>query len=164
MSRTAGEALPAALQRLLDGTDLEGSAGLTVQLLTVDESGWPRVALLSAGEVLATGPRAIALALWPDGTSAANLGRSGRATLALVHAGAGWYVRCAALREADLGLDDGRALAAFALRVQEVLEDAVPYAELTGGIAFRLADPGRTLAAWRAASDALRRRRDQTGV
>jgi len=47
----------------------------TVQLLTVDESGWPRVALLSAGEVLATGPRAIALALWPDGTSGRRAGR-----------------------------------------------------------------------------------------
>ena len=164
MSRTAGDTLPAPLQRLLDGTDLEGRAGQTVQLLTVDAAGWPRVALLSAGEVLAAGPREIALALWPDATSAANVGRSGRATLALVHAGAGWYVRCGARREADLRLDDGRSLAAFALRVEEVLEDAVPYAELTGGIAFRLADPGRTLAGWRAVMDALRRRRDQTGV
>lgn len=163
MSRTAGDALPAAILGLLDGTDLDRKAGLTVLLLTVDEAGWPRVAMLGAGEVLATGPRTLGVALWPEGTSAANLGRTGRATLALVHAGAGWYVRCRARREADLRLADGRGLAAFALGVEEVLEDAVPYAELTSGIAFRLEDPERTLAAWRAVIGALRGRA-QTGV
>ena len=113
--------------------------------------------MLSAGEVLAVGPREIGLALWPDGTSAANLTRAGRATLALVHAGAGWYVRCVARREADLSLAGGRRLAAFVLAVDEVLVDDVPYAELTTGIEFRLAEPERTLATWRAVVDALRR-------
>jgi hypothetical protein len=158
MSRTAGSELPAAIRRLLDGAELERAIGLTVLLLTVDEAGWPRVAMLSAGEVLAAGPREIGLALWPGSASAANLARAGRATLALVHAGAGWYVRGAARREADLELADGRRLAAFALAVVEVLEDVVPYAELTGGIEFRLAEPERTLAAWRGVLDALRRR------
>jgi hypothetical protein len=130
---------------------------MTVLLLTVDEAGWPRVAMLGAGEVLAVGPREVGVALWPEGTSAANLTRAGRATLALVHAGAGWYVRCAARREADLQLEDGRRLAAFVLFVEEVLEDVVPYAELTTGIEFRLAEPERALAAWRAVVDALRR-------
>src|SRR5215831_6527614 len=157
MSRSAGRELPPPIRDLLDGTDLERAGGLTVLLLTVDEAGWPRVAMLSAGEVLAAAPREIGVALWPDGTSAANLTRAGRATLALVHAGSGWYVRCAARREADLGLDGGRALAAFVLDVEEVLEDVVPYAALTTGIEFQLAEPERTLAAWRAVVDALRR-------
>jgi hypothetical protein len=157
VSRRVGRELPPAIRQQLDGSDLERAAGLTVLLLTVDEAGWPRVAMLSAGEVLAVGPREIGLALWPDGTSTANLARAGRATLALVHSGAGWYVRCAARREVDLGLADGRRLAAFVLAVEEVLADVVPYAELTTGIEFQLAEPERTLAAWRAVVDALRR-------
>jgi hypothetical protein len=156
VSRSVGRELPPAIRQQLDGSDLERAAGLTVLLLTVDEAGWPRVAMLSAGEVLAVGPREIGLALWPDGTSAANLTRAGRATLALVHSGAGWYVRCGARREADLALADGRRLAAFALAVDEVLADVVPYAELTTGIEFQLGEPERTLAAWRAVVDALR--------
>jgi len=157
VSRSAGHELPPAVRQQLDGSDLARAAGLTVLMLTVDEAGWPRVAMLSAGEVLAVGPREIGVALWSDGTSAANLTRAGRATLALVHAGSGWYVRCTARREADLGLDGGRALAAFVLDVEEVLEDVVPYAALTTGIEFQLAEPERTLAAWRAVVDALRR-------
>jgi hypothetical protein len=157
MSRSAGHELPPPIRQLLDGTDLERASGLTVLLLTVDQTGWPRVAMLSAGEVLAVAPREIGIALWPDGTSAANLTRACRATLALVHGGSGWYVRCAAGRDADLRLPDGRRLASFALAVDEVLEDTVPYAELTGGIRFRLAEPERVVASWRAVVDALRR-------
>ncbi len=156
MSRSAGRELPEAVRALLDGTRLEEAAGLTVLLLTVDEAGWPRVAMLSAGEVLATGPRALRLALWPGSSSTANLARSRLATLALVHDGAGWYLRCAARRDEDLALPDGRRLASFALRVEEALEDVVPYAELTGGIGFRLTEPERALGAWREAVAAMR--------
>lgn len=156
MSRSAGNELPPAIGELLGGEDLERALGLTVLLLTVDTAGWPRVAMLSAGEVLAVGPRALRLALWPDSASAANLERTGRATLAMVHAGAGWYLRCAGRRQADLALPGGRLLASFALTVEEALEDAVPYAELTHGIEFRLADRERTLAAWRDAVRAMR--------
>jgi hypothetical protein len=156
MSRSAGRSLPAAVRGLLDGTRLEQAAGLTVLLLTVDEPGWPRAAMLSAGEVLATGPRELRLALWPDSSSTANLARSRIATLALVHGGAGWYLRCRARRHGDLALPGGRRLAGFALQVDEVLEDRVPYAELTGGIGFRLVDPERTLEAWREAVAAMR--------
>ncbi len=152
----AGNALPAAVREVLGGTDLERAVGLTVLLLTVDEAGWPRVAMLSAGEVLATGDRDLRLALWPDSSSTANLERRRLATLALVHGGAGWYLRCTARREADLALPGGRRLWSFALKVEEVLEDAVPYAELTGGIGFRLTEPHLVLAAWREAVSAMR--------
>jgi len=157
VSRRVGTELPGPLQRLLGGADLERASGLTVLLLTVDGAGWPRVAMLSAGEVLATAPRAIRLALWPDSSSAANLARAGRGTLALVEGGAGWYVRCRASRDGDLLLPGERRLASFALAVEEVLEDVVPYAELTGGIEFRLTEPDRALAAWRATVAAMRR-------
>jgi hypothetical protein len=156
MSRSAGREVPGAVRALLDGTRLDEAVGLTVLLLTVDEAGWPRLAMLSAGEVLVMGPRTLRLALWPHSASTANLARSTRATLALVHGGAGWYLRCSARRRPDLALPGGRLLAGFELLVTEALEDVVPYAELTGGISFRLADPERVLAAWREAVAAMR--------
>lgn len=156
MSRSVGNQVPAALCELLAGERLEDAVGLTVLLVTVDIDGWPRLAMLSAGEVLANGPRRLRLALWPGSTSTANLTRGGRATLSLVHGGAGWYLHCSARRSRDLELPGGRLLAGFALTVEEVLEDAVPYAELTAGITFRLTEPERVLASWREALTALR--------
>lgn len=59
MSRSAGNELPAGVRELLDGSAIEAATGATVLLLAVDDTGWPRVAMLSAGEVLATMPPAI---------------------------------------------------------------------------------------------------------
>jgi hypothetical protein len=156
VSRPAGNELPAGVRELLDGSALERATGPTVLLLTVDDTGWPRVAMLSAGEVLAAGPREVRVALWPDSRTTANLAATGRATLALVHAGAGWYLRCAAGGRADLAAGGGRSLAAFVLTVEETLEDVVPYAELVSGVAFRLTEPDRVLPVWREVVRALR--------
>lgn len=156
MSRSAGNEVPPALATALDGSRLEAAAGLTVLLLTVDADGWPRLAMLSAGEVLAAGPRSVRLALWPDSRTTANLDRSEKATLAAVLDGAGWYLRCTARRQPDLVLSGGRRLVSFGLTVEEALEDVVPYAELTTGIRFRLLEPDRILPAWREAVAAMR--------
>src|SRR5262245_34788838 len=131
MSRPAGNQLPAAVRDLLSGDRLEDVVGFMAQLITVDGDGWPRVALLSPGEILATGPRRLRLALWPGSNTTANLTRAGRATLALVHEGASWYFRCSARRSRDMELPGGQNLAAFALIVDEALEDATPDARLT---------------------------------
>jgi hypothetical protein len=44
------------------------------------------------------------------------------------------------------------------LRVEDVQEDAVNYAELTSGIRFRLHDPEAVVARWQQTIDALRSR------
>jgi hypothetical protein len=155
VSRSAGDALPEAVRRRLDGDELSSVVGFTVLLLTVDPEGWPRVAMLSAGEVLATSARTLRLALWPESATTANLTRSGRATLVLVEGGAGWYFLCSARRRADLMLP-GRCLASFELRVEKALEDVVPYAQLTTGVTFHLTEPERTMATWAETLAALR--------
>lgn len=76
---------------------------------------------------------------------------------------AGRYVRCSGRRLPDLGLPDGRRPTAFALAVEEVRQDVVPYAELTHGVEFRLAEPRAALDRWRAVVEALRGQ-DQTAV
>ena len=147
--------LDADVLALLDGTDLEARAGVTLELVTVDADGWPRVALLSVGEVLATGERSLALALWPGSRTTANLERRARALLAFVHDGAAHRVRLEARRGADLLLE-GDARARFDAAVLSTTRDEVPYARLRSGITHELVDPAQALARWRATVAALR--------
>jgi hypothetical protein len=155
LSRPIGKALPVNLMDLLAGHDLARHEGLTLLLVTTALDGWPHVAMLSAGEVLATGPREVRLALWPDSGTTANLAHSGRSLLMIVAGAASYYVRLAARGGDDLSLSDGPR-AFFVATVEEVLEDVVGYAEITSGIRFRLKEPARVLAAWTEAVAAMR--------
>jgi len=146
-------ALPADLVAALDGLDLDTKVGVTIQLLTVDEDGWPRVALLSVGEVVALSASTLRFALWPGSHATANLTRSRAGTLVLVHEGAAHSVRVQAARGADLADPSPRAV--FDARVQEHRSDAVAYATLTSGIVFELPDPTPVLQRWRETVDLL---------
>jgi hypothetical protein len=157
MAGSIGDAVPAGLRPVLDGSDPERWEGFTVSLLTVTADGWPHVALLSVGELLWIDPQHLRLALWPNSTATANLGQAGRATLALVHDNAAYYLRCRAQRLANLPADEtGSRLACFELTVADVLQDVVGYATLTSGITFRLTDRQRHVARWRATHARLR--------
>lgn len=140
---------------LLDGTDLEARVGFTLELITVDADGAPRVALLSVGEVIATGDRDLALALWPGSRTTANLQRTAQALLAFVDDGAAYRLRLQAHRRPDV-LVAGEARAVFDAPVVSVTRDAVPYARLRGGITYELLEPVAALARWRATMAALR--------
>ena len=140
---------------LLDGTDLTARVGLALELITVDGDGWPRVALLSAGEVLAAQDAVLRLALWPGSRTTANLERTARAVLAFVHAGAAHRVGLRARRDPDV-LVAGEPRAVFDARVVSVRRDEVPYARLRSGITFELAEPDSVLARWHATLEAIR--------
>jgi hypothetical protein len=146
--------LPDGVAGLLDGRDLVARVGFTMQLLTVDVGGWPRVALLSVGEVVALDAAHLRLALWPGSNTTDNLTRTGRGLLAFVHGGSSHTVRMEARRTGDIAEPNLRAT--FDADVVEVRSDDVPYARLTGGITFDLPDPGPTVARWQATVDALR--------
>ncbi len=126
--------------------------GLTLELLTAAEDGWPRVALLSAGEVLAMSDSEVRLALWPDSRTTANLTRTGQGVLAFVHDGAAFTVRV----EASRGPNLPGPLAVFDGRVAGVRRDEVGYARLTSGITFDLPDAPAVVARWRETIEALR--------
>jgi hypothetical protein len=154
-----GEGLPAPLAQLLDGEALPEKTGVAFLLTTVGGSGWPNVALLGAGELLAPTPRVIRLALWPDSRTTANLTGSGKATLFVVHDGAAFTVELAARRLADIRAGEA-TLACFSSQVEGGAEDRADYATLTSGVAFRLHDPDRALAHWQATILALKGLRD----
>lgn len=154
MSRSLGPKLPPPLLRLLDGEHVEAKVGETFLLLTVDTSGFPRVAMLSAGEVMATRGE-VWLSLWPDSETRWALDRSGRATLMVVLPPDTYYVRLRRERSGPVG-EGGHPLAGYACAIEDVLIDTVTYAEVTGGIGFRLAEPEPVVARWRSSLSALR--------
>ena len=155
MTRTTGDRLPEPLVRILDGRDIADRVGFTIELLTIDDDGWPRVALLSVGEVLATDDRTLHLALWPATTSTSALARAGRGTLACVLPPTAYSVHVSARREADLRVGSMQH-AHFRCHVEEVLSDTVGYAQLTSGVAFELKDADAVVARWTSTIDALR--------
>jgi hypothetical protein len=53
LHQDTADSLPADVTDFLDGTGLASKIGETVQLTAVDDAGWPRMTLLSAGEVVA---------------------------------------------------------------------------------------------------------------
>ena len=142
------------VQEVLDGHDLAARAGLTILLLTTSAEGWPQVALLSVGEVLAVDRRRLRLALWPGSGSTANLSRGPQATLMLVVGAETYYVRARGRRLPDLALSHG-ARACFEADVEDVLVDVVAYAAVTSGVEFRLNDPEQVLQGWQEAVAAL---------
>jgi hypothetical protein len=156
MTRSLGDRLPEPLRQLLDGSDMAGREGLTFLLVTSDESGWPHMAMLSVGELVAADAQTLRAALWLHSSTTKNLSRDGRGMLAIVANGNGYYVRLAALRGPDLDLGADGRLAYFSLRVEDVLEDAAEYATLTSGVTFRLNRPDQVVPRWQHTVDALR--------
>jgi len=156
MPRSLGRELPDVLRLLLDGRDLSSKVGETFLLLTTDENGWPHMAMLSVGELLARDARTLEAALWLHSTATRNLDRDGRGLLAMVADGAGFYVRLTAQRVADLDLGQDGRLARFDLQIEDVQEDRVDYARLTAGITFELPDKQAVVARWQHTIEALR--------
>ncbi len=158
MARSLGRQLPETVRTLLDGSEISAREGLTFLLITTDELGWPHVAMLSVGELLAVDASALRAALWLHSSTTHNLTRERRGLLAAVIDGRAYYARLVATRGDDLDLGADGRLAYFLLDVEDVLEDAAEYATLTSGVTFRLHEPAAVVARWQHAIDALRAR------
>jgi hypothetical protein len=156
VTRSLGNQLPDAVRQLLDGSDLAQREGLTFLLLTVDEEGWPEVAMLSVGELVAVDSQTVRAGLWLHSGTSRNLTRDGRATLVLIAHGNGYYVQVRGSRGQDLDLGAEGRLAFFVLTVEDAQEDSADYATLTSGVTFRLKNPDQVVPRWQHTVDALR--------
>jgi hypothetical protein len=152
--RSLGSGIPQDLASRLDGRHLDVRVGDTYLLATVSEDGWPHVAMLSAGEVVAHGEATLRIGLWPGTHSTANLARTGQALLVAVVPPATYYLRLRCRPLGEVPVED-RGLAAFEAEVTEALEDVVGYARVTEAIRFELNEPARILRHWAAAVAAL---------
>ena len=136
--------MPAAWRETFDGTALDVKLKVSALLSTVAEDAWPHASFLGVGEVLADGPRALKLMLWPSSNAAANILRDGRAAFFAVADGAVWEARLEIVRDAmaDVGLR------MFAAEIVLMREHRAPYAEVEGLVSFRLQQEEDTLARW----------------
>ena len=148
-------ALPDWLVTHLNGLDLEGKSGDAIQIMTVDADGWPHLAQLSVGEILAVDPQRILFLTWPASTSSANLIRDGRIVLETVGCGAVWEIRLQARLLAENRTWQG--LKAFSARVMSVTEHRAPYANVLRGLQFELIEPEHTHRRWREQINSLKR-------
>jgi len=141
--------LPTVLVEFLDGERLEAKVGDAFHCVTVSDDGWPYLALISVGELLATAPAKIRLAVWSTSTTTRNVDRDGRCALALVHAEISYVIHCLTSPAGSIDQLDGPPLSVFDLAVVEVLEDVAPYATLTSGVTYELHDPAAVVARWK---------------
>ena len=77
MSKLVGDELPNDLYQRLLGNDLEQSAEKVILLATVDESGWPHLAMLSYFEVVAKDQRNLRLATYNRSRTTRNMRANG---------------------------------------------------------------------------------------
>lgn len=147
MSVAREPVVPPALAAVL-GPGAGVAEGLTLLLVTVREDGFPHVAMLSCGEVVARDERRVALALWPSSSAAANLARDGRATLAAVVDETSWSLRLEARPAGAIETPLAGRLLRFDAVVAAATSDVAPYAVLESGVTYRLKDPPSVLPRW----------------
>jgi hypothetical protein len=145
--------IPTGVLNYLNGEDLL-SKTQAVRISTVDTDGWPKAALLTAGDVLALPNGRFRLAIFAGSGTAANLERDGRLTLGLSLDGGICSLRMRA-RKCSQGLPE-LSLAFFEAEVERVRVHVAPYAAVTGGITFTLHDPSAVLTRWDREIAALR--------
>ncbi len=145
--------LPEAVRDLLDGRDLADKIGETILLVTADAERWPRVALLSVGEVLAVGDDEIRLAVYRGSRTTEAMAAAGRALLVLVVDETTFKVELD-VRELDTS-DEVAGLRLFAGAINAIDRDVVGYATVTGGIRYELDDPDGSVERWRRQLDTL---------
>lgn len=155
MARELDPVVPRALVNALEA-DPGDNVGFTVLLITVGESGWPRLGMLSLGELALGDAGHLIMAIWPASTAVANMTGSRRATLGCVLERTSYTLRTVAERLPDITTPASATLACFSLTVVGATADEAPYAELEAGIRFKLKDPPTAIARWREVRTALR--------
>jgi len=137
--------LPWEIERNLSGEAFRRRRRLVLPLLTTDAEGYPRVALLTPGEVRANSAKEITVAVLAGSRTAVNLIRRGRATLLYLHRTVTASVQTKAGRGRVSARDPDRHL--FPLAVHRVRIDRPDHAEgdvrLLTGPTFTGSDAGR---------------------
>ena len=140
MSRVVGSELPPDLMARLSGRDLQPVASKVIQIVTIDEGGWPHAALLSYFEVVAADRRRVRLASYANSTTSANMRRSGKVTFVIIDHRLAYYIKAHAVEIAP-AMQVMQWNAAFDCRVEQVLSDETSEeyeagAYIAGGVTY----------------------------
>ena len=109
------------LHTVLGGEGFRRRRRIVLPLLTTDPEGFPRVALLTLGEVRANSASQLAVAVQADSRTAFNLVRRGKATLLYMHKHLTAFVQARAGHGRVCDVDPGKRL--FPLTVERVRID-----------------------------------------
>lgn len=134
MSKQLGAQLNEDLLQKLHGGRLYREGGLGLAALTVDEHGWPHVAM--APGAVAARPDQLVMALGGTAKSLRNAEREGKITLLVAGPDTLYYVKgqVEVLRREMAVIPQEAALL---VRVTEVLQDMESFVSITGGISYR---------------------------
>lgn len=136
MSRLIGKELTEALLDRLSGRNVQAHEGKIIPIFTLDESGWPRPALLSYYEIVAKKPSTIDMALWKNSSAANNLRRASKVTLMITDKGVNYYLK-GSVREVQAEMPGVPGVSRFRIALEQLLEDQEPYAEITSGLTYK---------------------------
>ena len=143
MAKRLPPVLTDRLYGLLNGERFEEQLNKVLLLVTLDEAGWPYVAMLSYLEMIAADRSNLRIAPWNNSTTTANLRRERKATLIIVDEEMAYYIQTTA-EEISRDLDGFPGMAKINLRIESILEDtALDYegaARVTTGIRFENPD------------------------
>lgn len=131
------KALPGSIQERLAGRHLAGDVGETMLLVAVGTDGWPHLAMLGVGEVLALSRERLLLALHAGSGTTRGLLKHGRGLLCMYADDRPWRCQLVVTGHVKgLQLHDG--LVGVDTTVVSTRPDVVPYANVTGWIHFEL--------------------------
>lgn len=143
MSKRLEPVLPDRLAPILDGTIQEMHRGKVFLLISVDERGYPYVAMMSLLELVVADRQNLRLAPWSSSTTTANMRRNGKVTLIAVDTEMAYYIQGTAT-ELAAELPGFPGMAKLNIRIDAVLEDmALDYegaARVSTGIRFENPD------------------------
>jgi hypothetical protein len=139
LSKRLPPVLTDELFRLLNGAQLDDHLNQVILLITLDERGWPYVAILSYLEIVAPDRENIRLAPWNNSTTTANLRRNPNVTLVIVEAGMACYIQGTAV-EIERAMPGFASMAKINVKIVSILEDkALDYegsASISTGVRF----------------------------
>lgn len=138
---------------LLDGQNLEAKQEEAMMLLTTGEDGWPHVAMISVGEIVARSRTNLRIGLWPGTTTSENIRRTGKATLVLFYRGRAHYVRLELEPLEIKSLNRKYPIDCYSASVVSHKEDRAKYADIISGVKIQLKDPEQVVARWRETVD-----------
>jgi hypothetical protein len=143
MSKRLAPVLPDALFELLNGKRLNEHLTKVILLVTLDEKGWPYVAMLSLLETIAPDRENVRIAPWNNSSTTANIRGNAKVTLLLVDEGLAYYLQGTATEMAR-DLEGFPGMAKINIKVESLLQDnALDYegaARITSGVRFE--NPG----------------------
>src|SRR5437870_1862574 len=135
MSTNLGTNLPAAVQALLSGDNLDQKAGTGFLLVSQQEDGFPHAMILSPGEVLASDSSTLRFALFAQSSTSRNMQARPPAMMCFACDGAAYYVKFESqFLPSAVGVPEGLAL--FVAPIKTVLEDREASAVVTSGFHF----------------------------